>query len=206
MSPAALPKPQPDAPPGGATARGERLATARRWALAGAVGVYLLVIFAWCVPGTSPGLARLRRFVEPALLYTGLWQGWDMFAPEPASLNARLEAEVTFADGSKTVWPFPHLARMGLWGKFTQERFRKWAIDRVRLDQYAASWPDTARWVARQLPRGASPPQQITLVRLWRTIPPPETHWVPLGHEDDAGPEQRYPFFQYRVVPADLAR
>jgi hypothetical protein len=177
----------------------------RRALIGTAVTAYAAVITAWAVPGTSPGLARLRRLVEPALLATGLWQGWDMFAPEPLALNAHLEAEVTRADGSKTVWTFPRLDRMGLAGKFTQERFRKWAVDRVRLDEYAVAWPDAARWVARQV-EGASPPTDVTLVRCWRPIPPPDARWTPLGHEDETGSEQRFAFFHYRVQPGDRER
>lgn len=41
----------------------------------------LFAIVTWCMPLDSPLIARCRSLIRPYLLYTGLFQKWDMFAP-----------------------------------------------------------------------------------------------------------------------------
>jgi hypothetical protein len=58
---------------------------------------------------------------------TGLWQYWDMFAPNPMSDDIWLDSVVAFQDGTEKVQPYPRMADLGLVDKYFQERFRKYA-------------------------------------------------------------------------------
>lgn len=185
-----------------------RTSVAREWGLrllGVLIAAHILAILTWSVPGDAPAVKRIRHFFEPYLLYTGLWQSWDMFSPNPMSINAYLEAELTMANGTKKVWEFPRMEKMGLFDKFRYERYRKWAIDRVRLDAYSGIWPETARYIARLFyDDPAGPPREITLVRHWRTIKDPRQLWIPLGKENELLKEDSYAFFHYNVRPEDI--
>jgi hypothetical protein len=128
-----------------------------------------------------------------------------MFSPNPMSINAYLEAEMVMADGTHKTWVFPRMDRMGLFDKFRYERYRKWAIDRVRLDAYSGIWPETARYIARlYYDDPAGPPKEISLVRHWRTIKPPTQLWIPIGKEDEMLSEEKYTFYHYNVRKEDI--
>lgn len=165
---------------------------------------HLTAIIVWSIPSDALWWKRLKHVVEPTMLFTGLWQGWDMFAPEPLSINARLSAELVLADGSTQEWPFPEVHKMGPVDAFYGERWRKWAIDRVRLDENSRVWPDTARYILRKATYSKdNSPKEVKLSRHWRTIMPPSQTWLALGDETSTT-ENHYTFFTYKVGEKDL--
>lgn len=147
-------------------------------------------------------MGALNRVTEPLMLRSGLWHGWAMFAPVPLRVNVSLEADVLLADGSRVTWVAPRMEQLGYLERYRKERYRKWR-ERVRLDAYAAVWPDTARWVARQASRPEAPARHVTLVRRWGPIPRPVGPWLPPRL---AAPvlTERQEFFRYAVAPGDL--
>ncbi len=120
-----------------------------------------------------------------------------MFAPDPLRINAYLEAEVKFQDGSTLRWTFPRMEQLSMGRKYFKERWRKWATDNVRLDRNSGLWADAARYVARLHQAMPSPPTQVKLIRLWADIPPPERAKEPDNWNS-------YAFFTYDVKPSDL--
>ena len=182
-----------------------RLSLGRR-ILAVAIAIHLFSILTWAWPGNSAALTFTRRITGKYLLYTGLWQGWDMFAPDPLTVNAYLEARLTMGDGSTKTWTFPRMERLGVWDKFRQERYRKWAVDRIRPASAANLWSDTSRYIARLHANDpAGPPRVVVLSRHWRTLKSPASLWIPIGRENSAIAEEQFVFFHYDVRPADLA-
>jgi hypothetical protein len=125
--------------------------------------------------------SRLGWYVWP----TGFWQAWDMFAPNPATANVYLEADVTLADGSHVTWEFPRADRMGYFERYRKERYRKWATERVwahgsvnpRIAQAAA------KYAARQVERPGNPARRVELVRYHSPIGRPGR--PPLPHYRD---------------------
>lgn len=128
------------------------------------------------------------------MLLSGLAQGWPLFAPDPRSANYRLEAEITYADGSTLIWKFPLPKDFAY--PYLKERDRKWSNDSVRLDENAVLWPDTARYIARHNNDRTNPPTSVKLVRYWSEIFPPGSH--------KSDPWHSYAFFTYSVVAEDL--
>ena len=88
--------------------------------------------------------------------------------------------------------------QLGLFDKYTKERYRKFANENLRLDALAALWPDAARYIAR-LNKGqpSNPPVAVVLVRHWSIIQPPDS-------SSEIGPWNHFKFFQYAVKPGDL--
>ncbi|MBS1716498.1 MAG: hypothetical protein JSS72_02055 [Armatimonadetes bacterium] len=107
------------------------------------VGFHLLAIVAWSAPrpqddvgrtfasakGTAKLLVITDRLRETPLKYyllcTGLWQYWDMFAPNPANTNDWAYANVTYSDGHWEHIPYPRIETLPIPQKFIMERYRK---------------------------------------------------------------------------------
>ena|SRR5436190_6407680 len=131
--------------------------------------IYIMAI--WGQPG-STFRYFLAKPVEAYVIYTGLWQSWDMFSPDPLAINFNLKAEITYQNGIVRTWTFPRMEKLGYWERFQQERYRKWR-ERVRMDMYSIVWDDTARYVARVNDTPTNHPVQVSLIREWQPIPMP---------------------------------
>jgi hypothetical protein len=116
----------------------------------------------------SPLVSACGSFSRPYPLWTGLFQKWDMFAPDPSKLNCYVGAQIAFRDGRTALWNFPRMENLGIVEKYFQERYRKYANDNLRLDSDAPAWPDAARYIARLHCSAVNPP-----VRYRSIVPPP---------------------------------
>ena len=114
--------------------------------------------------------------INPVALYvesSGLWQYWDMFAPNPSSLDYWIDAKVVLKSGKEVVYDYPRMKKMGLVEKYLKERYRKYT-ERLNDPAYAWKWPHTAYWMAAQAwTDPADPPLRVTLRRHWIDIQPP---------------------------------
>ena len=184
----------------------------KRW-VSGFIILHVILITVWSLPNTNHpgGLARfamrlreeLRSSIEPIMLSTGLWQGWDMFAPNPLSSNFDVDAEIRFQDGSQKIWVFPKMERLGFMERYQKERYRKWR-EQVRIDDNAVIWRDTARWIAQQFRNPKNPPVYVSLSRHWTPILEPVSgDYQPLiavkKHVN------QHTFFRTRLTEKDLS-
>jgi hypothetical protein len=92
----------------------------------------------------------------------GFEQAWGVFAPDPRPTSLKLEARVTFADGSHATWHMPHGDPVV--SNLRYYRWRKW-LERVRADDYKDIWEPTSRWIASLYDDRASPVTQVQLIR-----------------------------------------
>ena len=174
-------------------------ARAARAAISAFLAFNLFAIVSWCVPLESPLMEACRNAVRPYMLWTGLFQKWDMFAPEPSKLNSYIGAQIAFRDGRTVLWSFPRMENLGIVDKYLKERYRRYANDGLRLDNNARLWPDAARYIARLHDSPGNPPVAVNLIRYWSVVPPPTA----TGAYQPA-PWQQHMFFQYQVAPGDL--
>ncbi len=165
--------------------------------------LHLYVMAFWGLPPSrfrSYMVAPIARYV----LHSGLWHSWDMFSPDPQSMNFNLYAEVYFQDGSVKLWEFPRMEKLGYWERYQKERFRKWR-DRVRQDIYSSVWNDTARYIARLHNTGPNKPVRVVMVRQWEPVPPPDADEsyqpIPLTFHELSN---SFRFSSYNVAPGDL--
>ena len=56
-------------------------------------------------------------------------QNWRLFSPHLSELNMHMTNVLTFEDGTKMAWDFPRMERLSQFGRFKDEKFRKWAVD-----------------------------------------------------------------------------
>lgn len=103
-------------------------------------------------------------------------QTWAVFAPNPRSVSLKLDALVTFADGSTARWETPEGPALGANLRFY--RWRKW-IERARSDDQPALWDPTARWIASLYEGGPSPVAQVELIRRFHenVVEGPQPPW-----------------------------
>src|SRR5688572_25624170 len=132
---------------------------------------HLYIMAIWGLPGST----FRYIFTQPIADYvieSGLWHSWDMFSPDPLSLNFNVEALIDYQNGETRIWTFPRMERLGYWDRFQKERYRKWR-ERDRLDAFANVWDDTSRYIARLNDTPTNHPVRVPLVRHWVPIPAP---------------------------------
>jgi len=196
--PSGPPSPTPDDVRRSDHDSGPRLTRARA-IISGFILVNLVVILSWSLPVNSLLVSVAKRAVGPYMMWSGLWQGWNMFAPDVPAATTHVEAELIRRDGRTTDWKFSSPPDYGYYRRYFMERRRKFSNDHLRLDTSAELWPDAARYVARLNNDPANPVDTVRLVRYWAPIPPP-------GSAQPRNPAHwnRYVFFTYPVKPEDL--
>jgi hypothetical protein len=178
-------------------------ATPRDWkrlAISAFLLFHLIAIASWALPLNSLLNDQVRSVVRPYMLWSGLFQAWGMFAPDPMNQNIYVDAEVTFRDGSTRLLPFPRMQELGYVDRYFKERYRKFVTEYLRLDSHSALWPDAARFVARANRNPSNPPVSVRLIRSWTDIPAPSGRdW-----EYRPYPPKSFTFFTYQPTPGDL--
>jgi hypothetical protein len=167
-------------------------------AISGFLVFHIFAITCWCIPLDSPLIANFRDVIRPYMLWSGLFQGWDMFAPSPRNVNSYVEGIVIYKNGLTHTWKFPRMEKLGFPECDFKERYRKFA-ENIQNDANSALWPDIARRIARMNNNASNPPALVLLVRYWSEIKPPGP-----GAAYHAGPWHANIFFEYTVKPNDL--
>lgn len=133
---------------------------------------HLFALAIWLMPGQSSIAQSLGNVVRPYMTLTGFMQGWNMFSPNPYTLDVYVEARIHYADGSVRSWEFPRMAKMSYWERYGKERWRKYI--EVTENGFNFYWPTMANYAARtHNNRPNDPPIRVDLVRHWRVLPPP---------------------------------
>jgi hypothetical protein len=124
-----------------------------------------------CVGIPLQSLAGAKELFMPYMRWSGLFQSWDMFAPEPQRMNSYLKAVVITTNHHLKVWSFPRMEELSYWQRFRQERYRKFA-EVLPQPIFAPVWPDVARHVAGFFADPADPPDKVMLIQFQSEIPP----------------------------------
>lgn len=104
---------------------------------------------------------------------TGFWQYWDMFSPNPASVDLYLEADITYQDGSKSRYKFPRMHDLSIPVKYFKERYRKF-FENANQDAQSYIRPYVAQRIALECFKDPlNPPTHVTLIRFFDTVEPP---------------------------------
>jgi hypothetical protein len=158
---------------------------------------HLATILCWSMPLNSRLVTIARPLIAPYMGWSGLAQGWNLFAPNPLALNTRVEAEITYRDGQKGLWKFPLPQDYGYAKRYSMERIHKFSFDSLLNDKFALLRPDAARYIVRLNNNIIdNPPATLTLVSYRSKIAPPGSQapqpWV------------RKEIYKYTVKAGDL--
>lgn len=157
---------------------------------------HMFMILSWTVPDPPPGIqngsipATPRNVVTyfsdylllgnqelkklPTRYYmlsTGIWQYWNMFAPNPANTDFWWDAIVTYQSGKVAVMPYPRMKDLGVVEKYFKERYRKY-LERMNTDA-TDTWkrPTFAQRMALLAYKDPSdPPVRIQLRRHYKIM------------------------------------
>ena len=141
-----------------------------RAAVSAFVVVLVVTLIGWNLPRSVLGhevRETSREQLRPIVNRLALNQGWEVFAPNPSSTSIAVTADVTFEDGSTTVFEFPD--GEPVLGALREYRWRKWER-RIRLDDNRGLWRPTANWIARELSEPDNIVVEVQLVRHWRRM------------------------------------
>jgi hypothetical protein len=155
---------------------------------------HLISITCWALPVNWPLVVGVRQITRPYMLWTGLFQTWDMFAPNPVPTNTYIKAVVITQNHHLRVWAFPRMDELSLAKRYQKERYRKF-LENMLLEQNAALLPDVVRHIARFYNDPADPPEKVMLIKFQADITPgsgdrPEPKPKPSDlYEEYLGPE-----------------
>jgi hypothetical protein len=131
----------------------------------------LIVITCWALPLDISPLQEVKKIVRPYMLWTGLFQSWNFFAPNPKAVNSYIEAVAITQNHKQKVWVFPRMDLLSYSQRYREERYRKFA--EVLLDRKNANlWPDVARHLAPMFQSRTDPPVMILLIEFQAPIQP----------------------------------
>lgn len=137
---------------------------------------------------------RRDSFVRKYLLGSGTWQYWDMFAPDPMSMDIWVDAEIEFLDGKKVTYPYPRMSQMSYPLRYVKERYRKF-IERGHLEDYSVLWPSIAKRLGKLAKAEYDQPiASVTLVRHFRKLN---------GPGKPIGPFQTFKFYRYEFTGSE---
>lgn len=179
---------------------------------------HVVMIWLWSMPMAPPEVrngARPPQGIENAfltndrgtrqspiglyMLSTGLWQYWDMFAPNPLSTDFYIDAAVEMADGTLRQGTYPRISQLSLVDRYSHERFRKY-VERASRAENQYLWPQFAHRIAYWEAKDPNNlPVRVTLLRYYRQVGPPGQDPKPWSYELD-------PYFVWVVNPAQLKK
>lgn len=138
-----------------------------------------------------------ESFVKHYLIWSGTWQYWDMFSPNPSNRDIWIDAVVTYDNGEVLRYRYPRMYELNLFEKYLKERYRKY-LERSEPEDFAWVWPTFAQRIALEATRDKhNLPKTVLLRRYWRLANPP-------GQPTQVG-YNMYPYYTYLVDQQKLS-
>ena len=140
-----------------------------RGAISAFILFHLIVISCYAIPWGIAPVRDVKELALPYLRWSGLFQSWDFFAPNPKSVNNYLEADVITQKHHQKVWVFPRMEQLSYGERYRKERYRKFA-EVLPLQINAPLWPGVAEHVARIFASPTDPPAMVLLIQFQAPI------------------------------------
>ena len=143
-----------------------------RWRLVTVNALVALLLIAVAIDTMPQAPFALRLRVHRLLVPLGIAQGpWNLFAPQPDSMNLRVRAEITYRDGVRRDWEAPQWHKLSPLARWTAHRRHTW-IDRLVTQEAAPAWEAWCRYLAReQRPEFAEADRGATVRVIYREGP-----------------------------------
>lgn len=169
---------------------GEKRRNAPLW-LKLLVGFHIIATLSWSIPQSAPGVRNGSQSpqgpdgwvmyindvyvktspIQQYVLSLGLWQSWDMFAPNPSAKDIWADAVVLRKDGTQTTFQYPRIYLETIPWKYVRERYRKY-YERADQESNSYLWEPFAKRVAfLSNTDPANPPVQVILRRHYLIAP-----------------------------------
>jgi hypothetical protein len=106
--------------------------------------------------------------IKSAIHPFGLWQTWNMFAPNPRGQDITVFANAIFKNGSERVWLPPEPIRSGFFRRHESERYHKWMSGRLLKSKFPLVLQDAATYFRQEMNDKDLPIERVELVEKWR--------------------------------------
>ena len=156
---------------------------------------HVVAIFCWAVPLSSPPILAVRQLIRPYMVWSGLFQSWDTFAPSPVSSNTFVKAIAMSQSGDVHVWGFPRMEQLSYSQRYREERYRKFA-ETLPAQPNSVLWPNVASKLAKSFDSPGDPTEKVMLLNFHADIVP----GTPKGKEPTPSPDI---FYQEYFLPED---
>lgn len=160
------------------------------------IAFHLIAITCWALPYNPSLLIGAREIVRPYMLWTGLFQTWDMFAPNPIQVNTYIKAVVMTKNHHMYVWAYPRMEQLSYMERYRKERYRKFA-ENLLMEKYELLLPDAVNHIARLYADPSDPPVKVILLKYQSNISPA----IDSLYQPEPKPEV---FYEDYVEPEDL--
>jgi hypothetical protein len=167
-----------------------------RNAISAFIFVHLIAITLWAIPYDFSFIVRARELIQPYMRWTGLFQTWNMFAPNPIPENMHIKAVVITEHHHIHVWDYPRMDQLSFEERYRKERYLKFA-EKLLEDRNSLLLADVVKHIARFYDDPADPPEKVILLKYEAEIRP----WTADGSDPAPTPSVLYEDY---VEPADL--
>ncbi len=165
------------------------MARLRTFGISAVIAAFLALIAVDGLPSLGLFHDRARRFVEPFLRATGLFQGsWTVFAPRVDRENHHLEVHIDYDTGDSRVWRSPVWSELSALDKLT--RFREMEYTEQLFGNSTRPLRAAfAHYLARELrPTDGAKPKKIAVTHHYSVTEPPAE-----GEEQPLPPPNEHP-------------
>jgi hypothetical protein len=118
--------------------------TFRRGVISVFILFHLVAITCIAFPFDLPPIRNMKALVKPYMVWAGLFQTWDMFAPNPEGINSYIKTVVISRDRHMHVWSFPRMEELGFLERYKKERYRKFSVLLIDFQSDIHPGPDNA--------------------------------------------------------------
>jgi hypothetical protein len=168
----------------------------RRTVISAFILFHLCAVTLWAIPYDSAFIIGARKLIQPYMRWTGLFQTWNMFAPNPILTNTYIKAVVITEHSHMHVWEYPRMDQLGFGERYRKERYRKFA-ENLLQDGTSLLLADVVKHIGRLYNDPADPPEKVILLKYETEIRP----WSSDGNEPAPSPTVLYEDY---IDPADL--
>jgi hypothetical protein len=167
----------------------------RRAVISAFILFHLCAVTIWALPYDFSFIVRARELIQPYMRWTGLFQTWNMFAPDPIPKNTYIKAVVITEHHHLHVWEYPRMDQLGFGERYRKERYRKFA-ENLLQDGTSLLLADVVKHIARFYNDPADPPEKVILLKY-------ETEIRPWSGDGEPVPPPSVLYEDY-IAPADL--
>lgn len=125
---------------------------------------YLGLIALHGLPLDSLLFRTLKGKTAPFVVGVGMWQGWNMFAPNPLRSDTYIFARLYFKDGSFITKNVEVDLEDNFLKPFREVRWTKWAKDNVRQEDYKSLWEPALRYMVAKYGTAKNPVMKAQLL------------------------------------------
>lgn len=144
---------------------------------------YLTLIMLHGLPLEALIFKKAKTHTSSVVMGLGIWQGWNMFAPNPLRFDVDIYARLYYKDGSIAIKNIEESLEENILFTFRRARWTKWAKDNVRQTSHDVLWKPTLKYMVDKYAQKGNPIFKAELFRKYievKVLNGEEKNMIPL--------------------------